>query len=70
MAVNNRDLLNDHDASSKEDSHDEGFVYVYDRRSGDRSEVKVSLGALFDFDLFRGKVKEVSTGYPVGLGQS
>ncbi len=45
--------------NEEDDLQDEGHVYLFDRREGDRPGVKISLGGLFDFSLFRCKVNEV-----------
>ena len=41
------------------DQQDEGFVFVFDRRHKNGGCAKISLGGLFDYQMFRLKVKEV-----------
>ena len=44
---------------SGDETHDEGHVFIFDRRKEDGKSVKISLGGLFDYDMFRSKVMEV-----------
>lgn len=46
---------------SGDETHDEGHVFVFDRRKEDGRSVKISLGGLFDYEMFRSKVMEVIT---------
>lgn len=38
---------------------DDGYVFVYDRRAGDKAEVKINTGGMFEFSLFRKRVCQV-----------
>ncbi len=38
---------------------DDGYVFVYDRRSGAKPEIKVRTGGVFTFEEFRCTVTEV-----------
>ena len=38
---------------------EEGHVFIFDRRKENGTSTKLSLGGLFDFQEFRGTVKEV-----------
>ncbi len=42
-----------------DEEQEEGNVYVFDRREGDLPGIKISLGGLFDFSLFKCKINEV-----------
>ena len=44
---------------SGDEAHDEGHIFVFDRRKEDGRSVKISLGGLFDYEMFRSKVMEV-----------
>ena len=52
----------DDDKSGQRDGEvsEEGFVFVFDRREKNGKSVKLSLGGLFGFQEFRGKVRQVS----------
>ena len=42
-----------------DESPDEGYVFVFDRRNVDGKSVKIPLGGLFDYSLFKTRVLEV-----------
>ena len=39
---------------------DDCYVFIYDRRSGDKPEVKVSTGGMFEFSAFKQNICDVS----------
>lgn len=47
------------DSSGDLEEQEEGHVFVFDRRHLKGRSIKVSLGGLFDYQMFRKRIEEV-----------